>query len=86
VSVAAALEVVDGVVRDARLALGGVAHVPWRAHRAEDVLRGARATTEVFERAAEAELSEADPLRDNGFKVPLAHGLIVSTLGELTEI
>jgi xanthine dehydrogenase YagS FAD-binding subunit len=85
VSVAAALDLDDGVIRDARLALGSVAHVPWRAHRAERALRGARATTEAFERAAEAELSEAAPLRDNGYKVPLAHGMIVSTFDQLAR-
>jgi xanthine dehydrogenase YagS FAD-binding subunit len=83
VSLAAALELEDGLVSDVRLAFGGVAHVPWRAERAEQVLRGRHATTELFEEAAEAELSEADPLRDNGFKVPLLRGLIVSTLKEL---
>jgi len=62
VSVAAALDVADGVVRDARIALGGVAPVPWRAARAEAALRGASATEEVFGRAAEAELIDAQPL------------------------
>ncbi|HKR99072.1 MAG TPA: xanthine dehydrogenase family protein subunit M [Candidatus Dormibacteraeota bacterium] len=83
VSLAAALEVDEGVVSEVRLALGGVAHVPWRAERAERVLEGRRPTRELFEEAAKAELSEADPLRDNAFKVPLLHGLIVSTLEEL---
>jgi xanthine dehydrogenase YagS FAD-binding subunit len=85
VSVAAALELEDGHVHDIRLALGGVAHAPWRAKRAEAELLGKRATRDAFELAAEAELSEAEPLRDNGFKVPLAHGLIVSTLEQLME-
>jgi xanthine dehydrogenase YagS FAD-binding subunit len=83
VSLAAALQVEEGVVSDARLAFGGVAHVPWRAERAEQVLGGRRPTRELFEEAAGAELSEADPLRDNGFKVPLLRDLIVSTLEEL---
>ena len=83
VSLAAALEVDEGVVSEVRLALGGVAHVPWRAEHAERVLEGRRPTRELFEEAAKAELSEADPLRDNAFKVPLLHGLIVSTLEEL---
>src|SRR5437773_9480858 len=48
VSVAAAIEVADGVVSEARIAFGGVAHVPWRATKAEAVLRGAPATEEVF--------------------------------------
>jgi xanthine dehydrogenase YagS FAD-binding subunit len=86
VSVAAALDVgTDGVIRDCRVAFGGVAPVPWRAARAEDVLRGAPATEESFLRAAEAELAQARPLRDNGFKVPLAHNLLVRTLAELAE-
>jgi xanthine dehydrogenase YagS FAD-binding subunit len=83
VSVAAALEVEDPHVHDVRLALGGVAHVPWRAERAEAALLGKPASRELFERAAEAELSEAEPLRDNGYKVPLARNLIIATLEEL---
>jgi xanthine dehydrogenase YagS FAD-binding subunit len=83
VSVAAALEVEDGVVREARIALGGVAHKPWRASVAEDALRGASAARESFERAAAAELEQAEPLRDNGYKVPLARNTIVATLEEL---
>jgi xanthine dehydrogenase YagS FAD-binding subunit len=83
VSVAAALEVEDGAVKDVRLALGGVAHKPWRAHRAEAALRGAPATAESFVRASEEELVNARPLRDNAYKVPVARRLIVRTLSEL---
>jgi xanthine dehydrogenase YagS FAD-binding subunit len=82
-SVAAALDVVDGVVRDARIALGAVAPVPWRARRAEDALRGQRATEASFRSAAEAELENARPLRDNGFKVPLVRNVLVRTLSDL---
>jgi len=85
VSVAAALDVRDGAVADVRLALGGVAHRPWRAARAEAELRSAPATEESFLRAAEAELAAARPLRDNAYKVPLARSLIVRTLLELAE-
>ncbi|MDB5043252.1 MAG: molybdopterin dehydrogenase, partial [Candidatus Eremiobacteraeota bacterium] len=85
VSVAAALDVADGVVRDVRIALGGVAHKPWRALRAEEALRGAPATEESFRRAAEAELAQAQPLEQNAFKVPLARNTIVRTLLDLTE-
>src|SRR5207245_3788998 len=84
VSVAAALDVTDGVVRDVRIALGGVAPRPWRAMKAEAVLRGAPATGEVFGRAAEAELAEAQPLPGNAFKVPLARNTLVRTLLDLT--
>jgi xanthine dehydrogenase YagS FAD-binding subunit len=85
VSVAAALEVADGTVRDVRLALGGVAHRPWRATRAERALRGAPATDEHFAAAARLELEQARPLRDNAYKVPLAVNLIVRALRELRE-
>ncbi|HEY5354626.1 MAG TPA: xanthine dehydrogenase family protein subunit M [Streptosporangiaceae bacterium] len=84
VSLAAALDVNgDGTVRGCRLALGGVAHVPWRAARAERTLTGAPATAEEFTRAADAELAEAEPLPRNGYKVTLARNLIVATLQEL---
>jgi xanthine dehydrogenase YagS FAD-binding subunit len=85
VSVAAALQVADGRVTDVRLALGGVAHKPWRAVTAEQALRGAPATAERFRSAADAELADARPLAGNAFKIPLASNLIVSTLLELAE-
>jgi xanthine dehydrogenase YagS FAD-binding subunit len=83
VSVAAALQVADGVIHDARIALGGVAHVPWRAREAERLLRGQPPGEALFRRAAEAELEAAEPLRDNAFKVPLAANVIVRTLMEI---
>jgi xanthine dehydrogenase YagS FAD-binding subunit len=83
VSVAAALDVSGGVVRDVRLALGGVAHKPWRAMRAEAALRGAPVNAESFERAADEELAHADPLAQNAFKVKLARNVIVRTLLDL---
>ena len=83
VSVAAALEVRGDTVADVRLALGGVAPKPWRAWKAEEVLRGGPATEERFRAAAEAELAGARPLRDNGFKVELARRTITAVLGEL---
>ena len=85
VSVAAAIDVADGLVRDTRIAFGGIAHIPWRATKAEAVLRGAPATEEVFRRAAEAELADAQPLRENAFKVPLARNTLVRTLLDLTQ-
>jgi len=90
VSVAALVDVGGdiggGTVRDARIALGGIAHKPWRATRAEEVLRGAPATEETFRRAADAELATAQPLPDNAFKVPLARNTLVSVLRDLTRI
>jgi xanthine dehydrogenase YagS FAD-binding subunit len=83
VSIAAAVQVEDGVVTDVRLALGGVAHKPWRALAAEAALRGRPATEASFAAAADTELAAATPLRDNGFKVPLARNLVVRTLLDL---
>ena len=83
VSVAAAVDVEDGAIRDARIALGGVAHKPWRARAAEEVLREAPATEESFRGAVDAELAEAQPLRDNAFKVPLARNTLVAVLSDL---
>jgi xanthine dehydrogenase YagS FAD-binding subunit len=85
VSVAAALQVQAGVVRDVRIALGGVAHRPWRARKAEDAVRGEPAGEERFRAAAETELADAAPLRDNAYKVPLARNLMTRTLLELSE-
>ena len=84
VAVAAAIDVVDGAVRDVRIALGGVAHKPWRAYRAEELLRGGPADEELFRQAAEAELADARPLPGNAFKVPLACNTMVATLLDLT--
>ena len=86
VSVAAGLELEDGVIRDVRLALGGVAHKPWRAHAAEAVLKGRPATQAAFREAAEAELAPAKPLRDNEFKIELARRVIGDTLAKLARI
>ncbi|MGK3940118.1 xanthine dehydrogenase family protein subunit M [Streptomyces caeruleatus] len=84
-SVAAALEVRDGVVRDVRLAFGAVASRPWRATAAEHVLTGAPADAETFAAAADAELAAAKPLPHNAYKVTLMHNLVVAVLSELTE-
>jgi xanthine dehydrogenase YagS FAD-binding subunit len=83
VSVAAALEVTDGVVSDVRVALGGVAHKPWRAWKAEWALRGGPATEEAFRDAIDAELADARPLAHNAFKIELARRTVVAVLNEL---
>ena len=83
VSVAAAIDVIDGDVRDVRIALGGVAPKPWRARKAEASLRGQAATPANFLKAAEIELADAVGLRDNAFKIELAKRAIVAVLGEL---
>ena len=86
-SVAAAVDVAGGVVRDARIAFGGVAHKPWRAYRAEEALRGSTATDESYRAAAEAELSAARAQEGidggNGFKIPLLTRTLVAVLRDL---
>ncbi|MBA5221805.1 xanthine dehydrogenase family protein subunit M [Streptomyces jietaisiensis] len=84
-SVAAALDVSDGVVREVRLAFGAVASRPWRARAAERTLTGAPAEAENFVAAADAELAAARPLRDNAYKVTLMRNLVVAVLTELAE-
>jgi len=86
VSVAAVIELDErDKVRTARLALGGVAHKPWRAQLAEKALQGAPATEESFRQAAEAELELAVGHAHNAFKIDLAKRVIVDTLQELTR-
>jgi xanthine dehydrogenase YagS FAD-binding subunit len=82
VSIAAALDVdpADGTIRDVRIALGGVAHAPWRAERAEAVLKGSKGDEDALLAAADAELAAARPLPDNAYKIPLARHLVVDTL------
>jgi xanthine dehydrogenase YagS FAD-binding subunit len=84
-SVAAALDLRDGVVHDVRLAFGAVASRPWRAFAAERVLTGAPAGADTFEAAADAELTAARPLPRNGYKVTLMRNLVVAVLSELAQ-
>jgi xanthine dehydrogenase YagS FAD-binding subunit len=76
VSAAAALRLDGGVIAEARLALGGVAAKPWRARKAEQLLRGTRADAVAFARAAEAALADAKPSGDNAFKIALARRVV----------
>ncbi|WP_432053326.1 FAD binding domain-containing protein [Streptomyces xiamenensis] len=89
VSVAAAVEVEDGVIVDARIAFGGVAHVPWRARRAEDVLRGSEASGRSYLAAADADLADARPAEGldggNAFKIPLLRRTLAATLRDLVR-
>jgi xanthine dehydrogenase YagS FAD-binding subunit len=82
VSVAAAIDVDEGIVADVRLALGGVGTKPWRALRAERELIGAPATPQQFAAAAAVELAEARVRRDNAFKVELTQRAVVRALTE----
>lgn len=86
VSVATALDINQGVIRAARLAMGGVAHKPWRAVEAEKILVGAKANEQTFRAAAEATLREAKPQKYNRFKVEMASRAIVRALSTVSEM
>ena len=83
VSVAVSAKLIGGVVRDARIVLGGVAPVPWRAREAEKLLEGRLLDDAACRAAADAALEKAEPLKDNGYKVPLARELVRRTLRRL---
>lgn len=85
VSVAAAVHVDEGRIADLRIGCGGIAHTPWRARAAEDVLRGRVPDEAALVDAAEAELTDATPLPDNGFKIPMLRRTMVAVLRGLTE-
>jgi xanthine dehydrogenase YagS FAD-binding subunit len=80
VSAAAGLLIENGTIKEARLALGGVAPKPWRARSAEAQLAGSAASEAAFRRAAAAALADAKPSGDNAFKIELAQRLIVRAL------
>ncbi|CAN2976590.1 MULTISPECIES: FAD binding domain-containing protein [Pseudomonas] len=82
VSVAAALELDGDEIIDARLALGGVAHKPWRDRAVEALLIGRTVSRETFSAAADALLQDAEPLEHNGFKVKLARRAIIRALSD----
>ena len=83
VSVAAALELDDGLVRSARIALGGVAHKPWRAQEAERVLVGRPLDDLAAVEAGAAAVRGAQPRRDNAFKVALVERVVIRALAEI---
>jgi xanthine dehydrogenase YagS FAD-binding subunit len=80
VSAAACLSIAGGKIAEARIALGGVAAKPWRAHEAEKLLVAAAPGAESFRRAAEAALAHAQPSGDNEFKIELARRIVVRAL------
>lgn len=80
VSVAAGLEIVDGVIRSAAVVLGGVAATPWRVPAAEAELVGNPPDREVFAAAARAAVEGAQPLSQNAFKVTLSHNSVIRAL------
>jgi xanthine dehydrogenase YagS FAD-binding subunit len=84
VSVAAALEMDGQTIKEARLALGGVAHKPWRDQQAEALLNGQSATPDNFSRVADVLLRDAKGFGRNNFKIKLAKAAIVRALSEAT--
>ncbi len=80
VSVGAGLEIDGNTIRGARIAMGGVAHKPWRALIAEKELIGKKPERSLFERAAEMEMERAKPLEHNKFKVELGKRAIIRAL------
>jgi len=85
VSVAAALDMNGPIIGEARLALGGVAHKPWRDQHVESWLVGKAASLETFSAAADAMLQNAEPLEHNAFKVQLAHRAIIRALSDAAQ-
>jgi xanthine dehydrogenase YagS FAD-binding subunit len=85
VSVAAALDIDNGTIRGARVAMGGVAHKPWRAIAAEQILVGAKANAQTFQAAAEATVREAKPYKYNAFKVEMSKRAIALAIATAAE-
>lgn len=85
VSVAAALEIDNGVIRQARLALGGVAHKPWRDPEAEAVLTGQSVAQDTFAKAARIVLRDAKGYGHNDFKIDLARRTIMRALNQAAQ-
>jgi xanthine dehydrogenase YagS FAD-binding subunit len=82
-SAAVAVEIENGTIREARVALGGIATKPWRSHEAEEALAGQNFATAAFENAAALALSAAQPAEQNKFKIPLAQRTLVRALSNL---
>ncbi|MGH7769544.1 MAG: FAD binding domain-containing protein, partial [Candidatus Binatia bacterium] len=80
VSVATVIQSSGGTVREARVVLGGVAPVPWRAPKAEEFLRGKKMDEAAAQKAGEIALDGARPLKDNVYKIGLAKSLVERAL------
>jgi xanthine dehydrogenase YagS FAD-binding subunit len=85
-SAAVALDVREGEIRDARIALDGVATVPWRARHAESLLLNKRADEASFQLAADAAFEEAAPREHNAFKVELGKRTLIRALSEAAKL
>ncbi|MFA6277314.1 MAG: FAD binding domain-containing protein, partial [Pedobacter sp.] len=80
VSVAAALEIKNNIISNARLAMGGVAHKPWRLKLVEEFLKGKQATKTTFEEAAKLAMNGAKSFGENDFKLKLAPNTLIEAL------
>jgi xanthine dehydrogenase YagS FAD-binding subunit len=85
VSAAAAMTIDDGKILSARIALGGVAAKPWRAHAAEAALKNVAPTADAFAKAADLALADARPSGDNAFKIELARRIVARALAQAFE-
>lgn len=85
-SAAIALDEQNGVIRDARVALGGVATVPWRAYEAEAQIKGKKIDKALAQRAAEAAFAGAKGRKDNGFKIELGRRVVAHALQEAARM
>ena len=85
-SIAAAIDVADGTLRDVRLSFGALAPMPWRARLAEEALRGQPVSAEAFRDAAARELAAARPLRDNAYKINVITAATVQALCDLSGV
>src|SRR5206468_12426246 len=85
-SAAIALDVQDGVIRDARVALGGVATVPWRAREAESLLKGQKFDDGLARRAADAAFADAKGRQHNSFKISVGKRLVARALQQASTM
>ena len=86
VSCAVALEMDGNVIRRARVALGSVAHKPWRTAEAEAMLKGKAPSEALFREAAKAAFANAKPLKHNAYKIPLGQNVMVRALMETSGL
>jgi xanthine dehydrogenase YagS FAD-binding subunit len=85
-SAAVALDLQDGIVRDVRVAVGGVATVPWRARQAEALLKGQHFDEALAQRAGEAAMAGAIAKKHNGYKIALAQRMVTRALRQAAKM
>ena len=85
VSVAAALDIRNNVIQDVRLAMGGVAHKPWRLQAAENFLNGKKVSDEIFKEAAKLAMDGSKAFEHNAFKLKMAPAAIIESLKKATK-